>query len=240
MKTALVTGGGVRIGRALALALASDGYDVVVHYCRNGGPAAEVFGLIEGLRRRAWAVAADFGEPGAAKRLFAAALEVAGMVDVVVNNAAIFTKGVLSEATEDDFVQVWRVNVMAPVMLTKALAAHVIGRGATAEGCAVNLLDCRINGDCSDCLAYGASKRALAGFTRDAALGLAPQVRVNAIAPGPVLPPPTGAPREAAGSVPLQARPTPEEIATALLFLIKAKTVTGQTIFVDGGQGLVR
>ena len=59
----------MRIGRALALALASDGYDVVVHYCRNGGPAAEVVGLIEGLGRRAWAVAADFGEPGAAKRL---------------------------------------------------------------------------------------------------------------------------------------------------------------------------
>ena len=237
-QTALVTGGAVRIGRALALALARDGFDVVVHYRRNRDAAEETARRIREAGRRAWTVCGAFDRPEAADPLFQAALAQAGPIDVLVNNAAVFALGTLAETGADDFEALWRVNTLAPILLTRAFAAHIRDRGPRAAGCVINLLDRRIAGRCADRIAYGLSKRALAGFTRDAAAGLAPQVRVNAVAPGPVLPPPAGAPREAAGPLPLGRRPTPEEVADAVLYLIRARSVTGQILFVDSGQHL--
>ncbi len=237
-QTALVTGGAVRIGRALALALARDGFDVVIHYRHNREAAGETAHRIRETGRRAWTVRGDLSRPGAAEPLFQAALDQAGPIDALINNAAVFALGTLAETPADDFEALWRVNTLAPLLLTRAFAAHIRGRGPDATGCVVNLLDRRIAGRCADRIAYGLSKRALAGFTRDAAAGLAPQVRVNAVAPGPVLPPPAGAPREAAGPLPLGRRPTPEEVADAVLYLIRARSVTGQILFVDSGQHL--
>jgi NAD(P)-dependent dehydrogenase (short-subunit alcohol dehydrogenase family) len=102
----------------------------------------------------------------------------------------------------------------------------------------VNLLDQRIVAPAAGCLAYGVSKQALAAFTLGAALELAPALTVNAVAPGPVLPPPAGAAREPAGEMPLRRRPTPEQVAAAVVFLLTQTAITGQILYVDGGQHL--
>lgn len=237
-QTALVTGGAVRIGRAIALALASDGLDVVIQYRHSQDAAEATARLIRESGRRAWTVQGAFDHVDAAEAVFQAALAQAGRIDVLINNASALTRGTLAETTADAFESAWRINALAPILLARAFAAHIHSRGPDATGCVVNLLDQRITGCFDGRIAYGLSKRVLAGFTRDAAVELAPQVRVNAIAPGPVLPPPDGVP-EQAGKIPLERRPTPQEIADAALYLTKARSVTGQILFVDGGQHLI-
>lgn len=239
-QTALVTGGAVRIGRAIALALASDGMDVVIHYRHSQDAAEETARLIRESGRRAWTVGGALDHVDAAEAVFGATLAQAGRIDVLINNASVLTCGSLAETTAAAFEAAWRINALAPILLVRAFAAHIHGRGPDATGCVVNLLDQRITGCFDGRMAYGLSKRALAGFTRDAAAELAPQVRVNAIALGPVLPPPEGTPPEPAGPVPLQRRPTPQEVADAARYLIRARSITGQILFVDGGQHLVR
>lgn len=235
---ALVTGGAVRIGRALVLALAGNGFDVVIHYRHNREAAEETAHQVRATGRRAWTVCAAFDCATAAEPMFQEALAQAGQLDVLINNASLFTLGALAETSADDFESLWRINTLAPILLTRAFAAHIHSRGPATTGCVINLLDQRITSRCADRIAYGLSKRALADFTADAAAGLAPQVRVNAIAPGPVLPPPVGGPSETAGPVPLGRRPTLAEVAEAALYLIHAHAVTGQILFVDGGQHL--
>jgi len=237
-QTALVTGGAVRIGRALALALARDGLDIVVHFRNRRADAEETARLIRATGRRAWLVRGALDEAGGAEAVFQDALAQAGRIEVLVNNAAVFTRGTLAETAAADFEAVWRVNTLAPILLTRALAAHLQSRGPDAAGAVIHLLDQRIAGPGGGHLAYELSKRALADFTRSAAAELAPRVRVNAVAPGPVLPPPAGSPREPAGAIPLGARPTPEDVADAARYLIRARAVTGQILFVDGGQHL--
>jgi NAD(P)-dependent dehydrogenase (short-subunit alcohol dehydrogenase family) len=235
---ALVTGGAVRIGRALALALAGDGLDVVIH-CRNNRVAAEETAQqIRDLGRRAWTVSGALEGADAAGAVFREALEEASRIDVLLNNAALFSQGTLTETTAAAFEAAWQVNALAPILLTQAFAAHIRGRSPETSGVVINLLDQRIAGRPTGNLAYTLSKQALADFTRRAAAELAPQIRVNAIAPGPVLPPPVGAPREPAGAVPLGRRPTEQDIVDAALYLIRARAVTGQILFVDGGQHL--
>ncbi len=238
-QTALVTGGAVRIGRALALTLARDGVDIVLHFRSNRAAAEETAQVIRDLGRQAWLVCGALEAPDAVGSLFQEAVAQAGHVDILINNAAVFTHGTLAETAAADFESVWRVNTLAPILLTRALAAHIRARGPDAAGVVVNLLDQRISGLRGGSLAYSLSKRALADFTRAAAVELAPQVRVNAVAPGPVLPPPAGAPHEPTGPLPLGRRPTPQEVADAARFLVRARSVTGQILFVDGGQHLV-
>ncbi len=228
----------MRIGRALALALAGDGLDVVIHCNHNRVAAGETAQRIRDLGRRAWTVSGALDDADAAGVVFREALEQAGRIDVLLNNAALFSQGTLAETTAAAFETAWQVNARAPILLTQAFAAHIRGRGPETSGVVINLLDRRIVGCPAGTLAYTLSKQALAGFTRLAAAELAPQIRVNAIAPGPVLPPPAGAPREPAGAVPLGRRPTEQDIADAALYLIRARAVTGQILFVDGGQHL--
>jgi NAD(P)-dependent dehydrogenase (short-subunit alcohol dehydrogenase family) len=235
---ALITGGAVRIGRALALALADDGLDVVIHCRNNRAEAGETAQRIRDRGRRAWTVSGALDDADAAAAVFRDALEQAGRIDVLLNNAALFSRDTLADATAAALEAAWRVNTRAPILLTQAFAAHIRSRGPETTGVVINLLDQRIAGGRTGTLAYTLSKQALAAFTRLAAAELAPQIRVNAIAPGPVLPPPAGAPRESAGAVPLGRRPTEQDVADAARYLICARTVTGQTLFVDGGQHL--
>ncbi|MBM4163845.1 MAG: SDR family oxidoreductase [Lentisphaerae bacterium] len=235
---ALVTGGAVRIGRALALALAGDGLNVVIHCHHNRAAAGETAQRIRDLGRRAWTVSGALDGPDAAEAVLREAIAQAGRIDVLLNNAAVFSQGTLAETTAAACDAAWRVNALAPILLTQAFASHIRERGPETRGVVINLLDQRIVGRPTGTLAYTLSKQALAGFTRLAAAELAPQIRVNAIAPGPVLPPPAGAPREPAGAIPLGRRPTEQDVADAALYLIRAQAVTGQILFVDGGQHL--
>jgi NAD(P)-dependent dehydrogenase (short-subunit alcohol dehydrogenase family) len=222
-KRALVTGGAVRIGGAITKALQAEGVEVVVHY-RNSKAEAEA------LSR--FTVQSNLESPAECSRL----VEQAGRLDILVNNASIFTKDTLESASFDRVQREFQVNLFAPLELCRTFAARA------KEGAIINLLDRRIGCHDTSCVPYALSKKGLEELTRLAALEYAPFVRVNAVAPGPVLPPPGSSAsdaRELAGNIPLDVLPTPDEIAEAVVYLLKAGSVTGQVVFVDGGQHLL-
>jgi NAD(P)-dependent dehydrogenase (short-subunit alcohol dehydrogenase family) len=231
-RRALVTGAALRLGRATALALASAGVHVVAHYRSS---AKDARALVAELRRTgvdAWAVRADLDDPRQAEGLFAKAVQAAGPVDFVVNNASIYPESSLADLGLDDLVRNVRVNAWSPFVLGRALAAQ--GRG----GCVVNLLDARVSQYDRRHAAYHLSKRLLFSLTRVMALEFAPALRVNAVAPGPILPPPGEDEtflRRVASLNPLRAWGNPGQVAEAVLFLLRSGFVTGQVLFVDGG-----
>lgn len=235
-KTALVTGGAVRIGAAIARALAREGARIAVHY-RNS--AAEAEALCRELRAAGGSAAAVSGkldELDRCERLIADAADALGPLDILVNNAALFHKDSLDTLDANKLDTEFRVNLFAPLLLMRAFAAQ--GR----PGAIVNLLDRRISGLDPTAVPYVLTKKALAEATRLAARHWAPRLRVNGVAPGPVLPPPGEGGdyiREKAGPIPLGRPCTPEQIAEAVVFLLKADSVTGQILVVDGGQHLV-
>lgn len=235
-RVALVTGGALRIGRAIALALADRGCGVVVHYRSSAKPAAE---LCLELKRRgvpAWRVGADLTAPDGADRLIADAKAKSGRLDILVNSAAIFDKHGLFDVNAALLQEQFATNLFAPVLLTRAFAR------AARRGCVVNLLDRRVAGNDPMCIPYLLSKKGLAAFTQSAALALAPRFTVNAVAPGPVLPPPGKSAsylKDHAGRIPLRRRVSPEDIARAVVYLVTNPSVTGQILFVDGGQHLL-
>ena len=218
-----MTGGAVRIGRAITEALQAAGAEVVVHY-RDSAREAEALS--------AFAVQADLESTGECAGL----IERAGPVDILVNNASVFTKDSLAGATPERVQREFQVNLFAPLELARQFAAQ------TKSGAVVNLLDRRIRANDPSCLPYSISKKGLEELTKLSALELAPNIRVNAVAPGPILPPPGDSGdrfAEQAGKVPLETFPTPGNIAEAALFLLRADWCTGQTIYVDGGQHLL-
>jgi NAD(P)-dependent dehydrogenase (short-subunit alcohol dehydrogenase family) len=236
-RTVLITGAAARIGSAIAETLARAGWDVVVHAHRSLTPADALCGRLHGLGRQAWRVTGDLLAPGGPDSAFDAALAAAGALDALVNNASVFARQPLAEATPADFDRFWRLNALAPMRLTQRLAAHLSARGA--RGCAVNLLDQRIAQASVGATPYAVSKQALAAFTLSAAREFAPALRVNAVAPGAILPPQAADAREPAGPFPLGTRPSALHVAEAVRYLLEAEAVTGQIIFTDGGQHLV-
>ena len=209
MKTVLVTGGVVRLGLAIASRLRAEGWRVVTSSHRPESGAD---------------VVADLSEPLGAAKLYAAACAFLGGAapDALVNNAALFT---------GDAAVLESVNLKAPEKLTTLMACREDGRGSV-----VNILDCRVLGEASpDEDAYSGTKRALLEYTRKAAAMFAGTLRVNAVAPGPVLAP-VGA-SEKAGETPL-GRPTPEDVAEAVAFLLDAERTSGCIVPVDGGRSL--
>lgn len=242
--TALVTGGAVRIGRAICQVLSASGCGVVVHYNRSRTEAEKLVDGLQRAGRRAFAVKGTLFSQENCERVIDQAWEKAGRIDVLVNNAAVFHKDTLMSATEEKVMEELKVNFLAPMMLTRAFALRACGadNGPGIKGKVVNLLDRRIAGNETDCVSYLLSKKMLAEFTRNAALELAPSITVNGVAPGAILPPSgRGADRvrDLAGKVPLQRQCTPDEVAAAVAFLLESDAITGQTVFVDGGQHLV-
>lgn len=233
----LITGGATRIGATIADTLLQAGYGIVIHACTSTSAAADWVTRARNAGHQAWWVGGDLLESDGPEKLFASALAAATSLHGIINNAATFARQPLLTATNTDFETAWRLNTLAPIRLTLALAKHLHQHGTT--GTVVNLLDQRIAHPASTgAIPYLLSKQSLECFTRAAALELAPTLRINAVAPGAVLPPPTPAGREPAGSLPLMQRPTPLQVAEAILYLLQAATVTGQTIYVDSGQHL--
>lgn len=243
-KTALVTGGARRIGAALCEALAAEGCRVVIHYNHSARPAATLAARLRRNGAQAWTVAGDFrtgdyrtGDYRAARsadHVVRQAVAVAGKLDILINNAAVFDKQRLLRVTAAAIRAEWEVNLLAPLLLMQAFARRV------KRGRVINLLDCRIASHQSDAVSYSLAKKSLADLTRLAALELAPGITVNGVAPGPVLTADTaGATRESAGPLPLKIRPTVQDVVKAVLFLLEADTITGQIIFVDSGRHLL-
>ena len=230
-KTALVTGGAVRIGRAICEALAAEGARVVIHYRSSRKEALALAKKLGGV-----AVRSNLESEEACARLMDDVYAESGRLDALVNNAAVFHKDSLRAVTAPRLGLEFWPNLFVPILLTRAFAAK------TRKGAVINLLDRRITSLDTSCLPYVLSKKALAEFTRIAALELAPGIRVNGIAPGAVLPPPGKGVRylhDKAGPMPLKKQIAPSDIADAVVFLMKNDTLTGQVMFVDGGQHLL-
>jgi NAD(P)-dependent dehydrogenase (short-subunit alcohol dehydrogenase family) len=235
-KTALVTGAARRIGRAVSLALAASGSNVVVHHSRSVREAEALVSEIARLGVRATAVRADLGEPDEAEALVALAEERAGHLDVLVNNAAVFEPETLETAALDRLIRSVKVNAWTPFVLTRAFARRS-GRGRV-----VNFLDTRVSGLDLAHVGYILGKHVLAVLTRMTAVAFAPGLTVNAVAPGLILPPPgedEAYLARLARDLPLKRHGGPEDVARAVLFLLESDFVTGQVLFVDGGRHLL-
>jgi len=237
-KAALVTGGARRIGRALALALAADGFAVAVHH-RNSHAAAER--LVAGILNNggtAVALAADLADEGAVRELLPRAQQALGPIGCLVNNAAVFAADTVETVTPESWGLHLGVNVRAPFVLIQDFAKRL---PKSAGGVVVNLLDQRVWSLTPYFVSYTLSKAALWTLTQTMALALAPRIRVNGIGPGPALPSPRQSAEEFARqcvTMPLRRGTSPQEIAAALRFILSAPAMTGQMIALDGGQHL--
>jgi NAD(P)-dependent dehydrogenase (short-subunit alcohol dehydrogenase family) len=235
---ALVTGAGRRIGQALALEAARAGYDIAVHVRADLDEARETVEAIQALGRRAAAVAADLADEAAVRDLIPAAATALGPVTLLVNSASAFQDdrvGSLSRETWDLHLE---TNLRAPTVLAETFAAAL---PADTDGLVVNIVDQRVWRPNPQFFSYSLAKAGLWWATQTLAQALAPRIRVNAIGPGPTLPSVHQAPGEfeaEAAGVLLQRRASPDEVASALRYLIDARSVTGQMIAVDGGQHL--
>ncbi len=218
---ALITGGRRRLGAAIAARLERAGWTVARHsHADDGGPA----------------FVADLADPAAPARLIDAVLARHGAApSLLVNNAAIFGQDDAASANASSLAHHFAINTQAPIALSLALAR--LGNG----GAIVNILDQRVRNPNGDQLSYTLSKGALDGATRTLAAALAPGWRVNAVAPGLTLPTTDYSNAQMArlaAAMPLACLPSPDDIADAVLFFAQARTVTGQTMFVDGGASL--
>jgi len=233
----LITGGAKRIGRALARTLAREGVHVVVHYHASAGEAEALREELLDLGVQAWTVPADFTHPEDYDTLIERAASLAGQLDILVNNASIFPQETMEEATLASLCTNIEVNAWVPFALMRAFARRV------ARGKIINLLDSRLHGYDWQHAGYIWSKHVLDAMTRMAALQYAPQITVNAVAPGFI---PTylteSLPQELKDGmmklIPLGRWGKPEEIAYAVAFLAsdEAAYITGQVLSVDGGM----
>ena len=236
---ALVTGAARRIGRAITLHLATHGWDVVLHHRSSAAGAEATAADARALGARAWLVAADLADDTACNALVPAAVAQAGRLDAVVNNASLFSYDDVASYTGPVAEQHFRANTTPAVLLARALHAHLAARGA--QGCVVNLLDQKLVNPNPDYFSYTLSKAALWTMTQTMAQSLAPRIRVNAIGPGPTLREKgqsEAAFQRSQATAPLGYAADAEDVTNALLYLLGAKSVTGQMIAVDGGKHL--
>ncbi|DAC36490.1 MAG TPA: SDR family oxidoreductase [Candidatus Thalassarchaeaceae archaeon] len=234
--TALVTGGSKRIGRAICLHLAEMGYSVAVHHNSASDEADALVNLIQSKGGRACSIQADLSDANHASSLISRVGDELGPVSCVVNNASIFQFDDIESFSQESWNHHMDVNARAPMLLIQGLINQLPeGKQATV----VNILDQKIAQPNPDYLSYSVSKYALAGLTETLARGLSPRVRVNAVAPGHTLPSSEqtqeGFDRAQIES-PLGYGPKPEDIADAVVYLIGARAVTGQILFVDAGE----
>jgi pteridine reductase len=236
-RVALVTGGAVRIGRALSLGLAEAGYDVLVHYNSSAAPAREVEKKIGGLGRRAVATSGDLSQSGDIHRVVQQVERDFGRLDVLVNSASNFYQTPVMEVTEEEWDKVMAVNLKAPFLLAQATAPML----QDARGCIVNILDMAAVQPWTRYPHHSVAKAGLLHLTRILAKALAPHVRVNAVAPGNVMPPENMDPallRQEIQKTPLGTLGTPQDVVRTVLFLLASPYITGEMILVDGGLHL--
>lgn len=238
-KTALVTGGGIRLGRAYALALAREGVNLAIHYNRSADPAEETAERAREMGMQAVTVGADFNQLDEVENLFPQILNHYPEVDILINNAAIYLRGKGLETDRDMWESQFRINLQTPFMLIQSFAKQ-LPKGR--PGRILNIADAQILQHRPDHFAYRLTKLALVEMTRMFALELAPFITVNAFAPGIMLP---LADREdvdleayAEQHVPLKRTGNPEVAAANVLHLIESDFTTGAFLRVDGGQYL--
>ncbi|MGC8781056.1 MAG: SDR family NAD(P)-dependent oxidoreductase [Anaerolineae bacterium] len=239
-KVALVTGGAVRVGKAIALALARAGADVAINYHSSADAAAATAAEIEALGRRAVAIRADVAQAAQVQALVDEAVTRLGRLDVLVNSASLWRKTPWAELDEAAWDQLVDIALKGPFLCAKAAAPHLTAHG---DGAIINIVDLSAFVPFPNFMPHSAAKAGLVNLTYSLAMELAPAVRVNAVAPGPVLPPPdyTEAQIQATARRTLLGRwGTADDVAQAVVFLAQAPYITGVVLPVDGGERLVR
>lgn len=234
---ALVTGGHRRLGAQIAMHLASAGYELAIHGRNDVVPHPFLAARLAETGVAWEGFLADFLVPGEAEALVPAVIAHFGRApDLLVNSASMFGPDRIETVTQADLADHFAVNAAAPVLLTQAFARAARPAGANAS--IVNLLDQRLAQPHGDQLAYSLGKYALDGFTSIAARELAPGIRVNAVAPGLTLATDDYSPAQLealTGQMPLGHFPASEDVAEAVLYLARAGSITGQTLYVDAG-----
>jgi pteridine reductase len=236
-KVALVTGASRRLGRAIAIALAEEGVHIVAHDRRaQEAETIRVCGEVVDCGAKAWRVMADLEKPEEYESLIVQAQKAAGRLDFLINNASIFLPSTIMDVGFSDVMRHMHVNAWTPFVLSREFA-RLADRGKI-----INLLDTRITGNDREHVAYVMSKKMLTVLTAMCALEFAPGFTVNGIAPGLILPP-AGMDEsyldKLAEKVPLRKHGGPDDIADAVIYLLKSDYVTGQVIYVDGGRHLL-
>lgn len=235
-RVALVTGSAKRIGRAVALRLASDGSDIVIHYNRSKSEAEDAVAEIAKLGRKSIAVQADLCSLAQIKRLFQQTVDQFGRLDILVNSAANFLPAHLDDTTEKMWDTALDTNLKAPFFCAQAAAPLL----KQARGVIINFADIGGILPWPGFIPHCASKAGVIMLTKCLAKALAPEVRVNAIAPGTITM--SGDPTEWEADfirrAPLHRTGTPEDVADAVSYLVHAKFVTGQVLILDGGRTL--
>jgi NAD(P)-dependent dehydrogenase (short-subunit alcohol dehydrogenase family) len=237
-KTALVTGGARRLGRAIALELARHGFDIAVHCGTSVEDAETTRDEIIALGRRAVVLPVDLTVETQVAGLIGAATRALGAIGVLVNNASVFERDEVCDASRASWDAHMEPNLRAPFVLMQAFAKAL---PAGAEGVVINMLDQRVWSLTPHFISYTISKAGLWALTQSMALALAPRIRVNAIGPGPALPSPRQTDAQFArqsSSVPLGHGTNPDEVARAAIAILGLPSMTGQMIALDGGQHL--
>ena len=237
-RTALVTGAGIRVGRALALRLAREGFSIAAHYNRSAEQIDSLVETIETEGGRARAFQADLSQDAAAEDLADRVLAGCGPVALLVNSASLWVRTPPATLTAQTIDTLLAVNLRSPLLLSVRFGEAMRKSG---KGQIISILDWSIDRPYGDYIPYGIAKAGLAAATRGLARALAPGVRVNAVAPGPVLLQDTASPekREAIRrAVPMGRIGEPSDVEEAVVYLIGARYVTGTILTVDGGRSL--
>ncbi len=235
----LITGASRRIGRSLAATLAKAGADILVHYHRSDEEAEDLVRVIQQMGRNAWLVNHDLADSGKTAEWFEEVSRKVDGIDLLVNSASEYREDSYDGMNADSISRSMAIHFLSPLQMIWRMYRDKQQRGE--QGSVVNILDTRAAGRDSRHASYHVGKRALYMATRELALEMAPTMRINAVAPGLILPP-EGKDETwlegLKGTNPLQSYGNPKEIADAVLYLCQAGFVTGQTIFVDGGRHL--
>ncbi len=234
-RVALITGGAHRVGKALTVALAGAGMRVAVHYHAAATEADDLVSALHSSGADAMAFRADLSRPEAPSQLISAVTEHFGSLDLLVNSAAVMRRTPVDEVSPEEWDAVFALNLRAPFFLCQAARRWL----ARNRGCIVNIADLAAFETWPAYVPHAISKAGLVQMTRALAHALAPDIRVNAVAPGAVLLPDgwdADAAQHLAATTPLRRLGSPTDVADAVLYLAGSDYVTGETIIVDGGR----
>jgi pteridine reductase len=237
MKTALITGGALRIGAQIAKTLHAHNYNIIIHYRNSDQQAQALAQQLNQVRvNSARLVQAELSDIQAVKAL-ANAID---KLDVLVNNASVFYPTLMQNASEDDWKKIMNTNVMAPFFLSQSLSTVL----AKNQGCIINIADIHAQRPLKNHAIYNISKASISMMTQTLAKELAPNIRVCGVAPGSILWPENAAElndiqkNKMLKKIPLNKQGSPQDIANTVLFLANSPYITGQIISVDGGRTL--
>lgn len=233
---AIITGSAKRIGKALSLCLAQEGINLALHYNSSDKEAKELEKILADYSIKTTLIKQDLSVTNAGETIFKSAIDRLGKIDILINNASIFPEHSVETFSYEDLITSVNIHAWAPLQLSRCLYSQC------KKGIIINILDTRLWDYDLRHVSYYLGKQLLRNITRILAVEFAPKIRVNAIAPGLILPPPGETQeylKKMSKTNPLQTFGDEKDVSDAVIFLLKAKFITGQVIFVDGGRFLL-